>query len=136
MSDTHVCCVHYNGLIITVITYYRGYDIRIADNCGPLVPVKRTSLSYGLAAELTASMKRKKYNVFPTLNVISSVITMALMHDSIGQIKANSVSCLEEKHPMEKVNTLSDTFGKKSRLSILGMGINRNSHNKFYNRTI
>ena len=132
----HVCCVHYDGLIITVITYYRGYDIRIADNCGPLVPMKRTSLSYGLAEELTRSIKRKRYDVFPTVNVlikfISFVITMVLMHNSIGQIKVNSVSCLEEKHPMEKVNTLSDTFGKKSRLSILGMGINRNSHDKYY----
>ena len=56
---------NYGGLIITVIAYwyhYRDYDIRIADNCGPLVPVKRDSITYGLAEELTRCMKRKKYD--------------------------------------------------------------------------
>ena len=61
-------------LVLTVYTiahiHYRGYDIRIGDNCGPLVPVTRDSLSYRLAEELTAGMKRKKYANTSTLLIV------------------------------------------------------------------
>ena len=49
--------------MIIIIMYYncRGYDIRIGDNCGPLLPVSRDSLSYKVAEDITVGLKRKRY---------------------------------------------------------------------------
>ena len=81
MHYTHCTC---DGLDGHCIYYIRGYDIRIGDNCGPLVPVTRDSLSYRLAEDLTASMKRKRYTIH-----CSYVSRLLFMVPMIGKIKAS-----------------------------------------------